>query len=228
MLRQHADVLFDMDSAGHLVRLNEDSDEPPPRLFLARGGISHEAWFRTDVSEETAQACREIAADLPPWVGGEPPRALYDRLRVALTRDTDITAESAGPAFRFGPRVELPTDVEVRLIDAGSAHLLERFFPYTRSVLASRRPVVGVVVDGAVVSACYSARSRPTAAEAGVDTEEPHRRKGLGALVVSRWRDALEAEGRAQLYSTTWDNHASLAVARRLGLIAYADTLSIT
>ena len=124
--------------------------------------------------------------------------------------------------------MELPTDAEVRLIDAGSAHLLERFFPYTRSVLASRRPVVGVVVDGAVVSACYSARSRPTAAEAGVDTEEPHRRKGLGALVVSRWRDALEAEGRAPLYSTTWDNHASLAVARRLGLIPYADTLSIT
>jgi len=175
-----------------------------------------------------AQAGREIAADLPPWDGGEPPRALYDRLRAALTRDTDITAQAAGPAFRFGARVELRTDAEVRLIDAASAHLLERFFPYTRSVLASRRPVVGVVVDGAVVSACYSARSRPTAAEAGVDTEEPHRRKGLGALVVSRWRDALEAEGRAPLYSTAWDNHASLAVATKLGLIAYADTLSIT
>jgi hypothetical protein len=57
---------------------------------------------------------------------------------------------------------------------------------------------------------------------------EPHRDRGFGALVVTAWRDAVEREGRQPLYSTTWDNGASWAIARRLGLVPYADTLALT
>jgi hypothetical protein len=37
----------------------------------------------------------------------------------------------------------------------------------------------------------------------------------------------MRASGRIPLYSTSWTNTASLAVARKLGLVAYANTWSI-
>ena len=216
-----------MDPEGRLVGLNEPGDEPPPRLFLARGRVSHQIWCRADVGRATAEACRAIAAVLPPWDGERSDESLFEPVRAAIGREAPVTWESSGPAYRFGERVDLGLDAEATLIDDRSAHLLERYFPYTRTVLAARSPVVGVILDGWVVSACFSARQRSTASEAGVATEDPYRGRGLASLVVSRWREAIESSGSQPLYSTSWDNLASLAVARKLRLIAYAETLSL-
>ena len=137
-----------------------------------------------------------------------------------------IDPEAFGPAYVFGDPVE-PGPGEAILIDEASAPLLARHFPYTLEVFAARSPVIGVIEGGRVVSACYSARRRPAAIEAGVATEEPYRGRGYGPLVVAKWREAVEAIGAQPLYSTWWENHASRAVARKLGLIAYAETLSL-
>ena len=136
-------------------------------------------------------------------------------------------SESNGPAYRFVERAEVRTKAEAKVVDETSAHLLERHFPYTQSVLTSRMPIVGVVVDGWVVSACYCARKRSGACEAGVDTEKLYQNRGLGTLVVSAWRNEVEKEGGQPLYSTSWDNLASRAVARKLRLIPYAETFSL-
>lgn len=228
LLHHHADVLFRMDATQRLIGLNEPGDDPAPRLFLARGRTSSQIWFREDVSAATVEACGAMARRLPPWDGQEPTSSLYDPLRNVLANEGPIVAESKGPAYRFGQGVAVRIDAEAKVVDETSAHLLERFFPYTRLALTSRRPVVGVVVDGSVVSACYCARKRPNACEAGVATEEPYQGRGLGTLVVSAWRDAVEEEGRQPLYSTSWENLASRAVARKLQLIPYAETISLT
>jgi GNAT superfamily N-acetyltransferase len=227
LLDQHPNVLFRVDRRGRLVGLNEPGDDLPPRLFLARGETAHRIWFGADVGEATMEACRAIARELPGWDGQQPAASLYDSMRAAVALEAPIVDETNGLAYRFGERVDIPTETDARVIDAATAHLLESNFPYTRSVLALRSPVVGVVVDGAVVSACYCARTRPNACEAGVDTIEPYRGRGLAALVVSAWRDAVETEGCEPLYSTSWDNLASRAVAAKLRLIPYAETLSL-
>jgi RimJ/RimL family protein N-acetyltransferase len=227
LLDRHADVLFRMDDHQRLVGLNELGDDPPPRLFLARGETTHRIWFGADVGEGTIETCRAIARELPRWDGQQPAASLYDSIRAALALEAPIVDETNGPAFRFGERVDIPTETGARVIDAASAQLLEYNFPYTRSILALRSPVVGIVVDGSVVSACYCARKRPNACEAGVDTVEPYRGRGFAALVVSAWRDAVETLGREPLYSTSWDNLASRAIAARLRLIPYAETVSL-
>jgi GNAT superfamily N-acetyltransferase len=197
-------------------------------LFLARGPSSSLIAFRDDVSQATVELCRRIVTGLPLWDGSPAESSVYAELTSVLAIDRSITEQSHGPAFTFGGRVATDPDITVTRIDGASAALLDRFFPYTRSILGDRRPVVGVVVGDAVVSACYSARRGPRACEAGVDTEEPFRGRGYGAAVVVAWRAAVEEEGRVPLYSTSWDNAASLALARKLGLVAYADTLSLT
>jgi hypothetical protein len=227
LLLQHVDVLFETDGQGRLIRLNEPGDDPPPRIFLARGRRGHELRSSVGVPDRTAARCREIAAQLSPWDGEPTDRSAFDPLRDIVARDASIGSESIGPAFRFGERVDVSAGLDAAIIDERSAHLLERYFPYTRSVLAARSPVAGAIVDGWIVAACFSARKTPTASEAGVATEEPYRGRGLAPLVVSAWRDAVERTGRQPLYSTEWDNAPSRAVARKLRLVAYAESLSL-
>ena len=227
LLLQHVDVLFETDGRDRLIGLNEPGDDPPPRVFLARGRRGHELRCSTDVPEPTAARCHEIASRLPPWDGEPSVRSAFDPLRDVLEPDAQRDPESIGPAFRFGERVEVTGGADATIIDERSAHLLERYFPYTRTVLAARSPVAGVIIDGWVVAACFSARKTQTASEAGVATEQPYRGRGLAPLVVSVWRDAVERSGRQPLYSTEWDNAASRAVARKLRLVSYAETLSL-
>ena len=53
-----------------------------------------------------------------------------------------------------------------------------------------------------------------------------YRGHGLAQRVTAAL--AIRASGRVPLYSTSWTNHASLAVARKMGLEMYASTWSIS
>jgi len=226
-LNQHASVLFEMDARGRITRLNEpDPETEAPRIFLARGRASMLMLFRDDVPDDIAARLGGIAHELPSWDGEPTDRRDLDRLRDGVLESIGDAEQSHGPAFRFNGLLPQPLRDDLKLIDRASASLLDQNFPYTRSVLDWRSPVIGVVRDDAVVSACYSARRRPIACEAGVDTVEAYRGAGLASAVVSAWADAVKAAGMTPLYSTSWDNAASLRVAAKLGLDAYADTLS--
>ena len=80
---------------------------------------------------------------------------------------------------------------------------------------------------GYPVSICFCARKSGNAAEAGVDTTAASRGRALAPRVVAAWALAIRASGRIPLYSTFWHTTASLAVARKLGLVQYASDWSI-
>lgn len=88
--------------------------------------------------------------------------------------------------------------------------------------IEGRAPVLAVLEDGHAVSICHCARRSGEAAEAGLHPLSESRGRGLAPLVTAGWGLAIRASGRIPLYSTSWVNDASLAVARKLGLIAYA------
>ena len=87
--------------------------------------------------------------------------------------------------------------------------------------------MAALVEDGAAVSLGFSARLTTRVAEAGVNTVEAYRGRGYAPTVVTAWAHAIRATGRIPLYSTSWDNRASRAVARKLGLVQYAADLSV-
>ncbi len=89
-------------------------------------------------------------------------------------------------------------------------------------------PIAVVRADNSeVASVCHSARSTSGAAEAGVETADEYRGRGYGSLAVLKWAAAVREGGRMPLYSTEWENTASRALARSLGLICYAEDLHI-
>jgi predicted GNAT family acetyltransferase len=71
-------------------------------------------------------------------------------------------------------------------------------------------------------------RVTPTAHEAGVETPKQFRGRGYGGQVVAAWASAVRSLGCIPLYSTSWQNVASQAVAHKLGLVQYGTDLHIT
>jgi len=70
-------------------------------------------------------------------------------------------------------------------------------------------------------------RASETIHIAGVETLPSRQARGLGSRVVSTWAKAVRTLGAVPIYSTTFDNIRSQALARRLKLIPKASEFSI-
>ena len=140
-----------------------------------------------------------------------------------------VQSSYVGPAYRFPSELPAPI-VETTRLAYGELHLLGRMgwnVNAEAEQFAAREPYVAVIADGAVVSVCFCARLTDRAAEAGLETLEGYRGRGYGPAVTAAWARAIRASGRIPLYSTSWDNLASQAVAGKLGLVQYATDLSL-
>lgn len=130
----------------------------------------------------------------------------------------------SGPVFTFPPAIAATRGVSV-ITDLSQ---LERHFRgWTADELPERSPIIGVLDDGHAVSVCFCARRTPAAAEAGLETASNFRGRGLGARVATAWGRAIRTSGRLPLYSTSWDNVASLGVARAIELSPCASDWSL-
>ena len=133
----------------------------------------------------------------------------------------------SGPAFAFPQDLRTPAPGREVVIDDESP--LGRHFTgwVPGEIAAGRSPVMAVCADGDPVSICFCARRSTVAAEAGVETAAPFRGRGYAPRVTAAWASAVKNTGLMPLYSTGWDNSASLAVARKLQLITFATDWSI-
>jgi hypothetical protein len=119
---------------------------------------------------------------------------------------------------------DLPCDDRAREIDAKEDSGWREAFPWLAEHFEAMAPVVIAFADGQPASVCHSPRGCSTfAAEAGVETLEPFRSRGLATAAVARWAKAIQSTGRLALYSTSWENAASLGVARRLSARLYGE-----
>jgi hypothetical protein len=88
--------------------------------------------------------------------------------------------------------------------------------------------MAALIVEGRAVAVCCSGRRTSLAHEAAVETAPVVRRRGYATQVVPMWARAVRELGRVPLYSTSWQNEGSLALARSLGLIQFGTDLHIT
>ena len=217
----HLQTLFLLNGDGRIVGTREPEPSAAALFCLIRGATDC-AWA--------------VRADVPPDVADELDRLAREESPVSDFRDAPLHAEryialvrgrcDSGPAFAF-PDELAPPHGTVLIDDTGA---LGRHFPElnAREVPYRTPPIAAVVEEGRTVSICFSSRRSDIAAECGVETAEEYRGRGLAARVTAAWALAVRASGRVPLYSTSWSNAASLAVARKLGLVPYAGRWSIT
>ena len=215
----HLQTMFLLNSDGRIQATREPEPSPGPLFSLIRGTASWVWAVRADVPQELADELDGFAREEPP---------------VSDLRDTPMHAEQykslvkgevdSGPAFRFPEAIAQPHGTvfieDIALLD-------HHFSGWKASEIPWRSPIMAVVEGGHAVSVCFCARRSDVAAEAGLETAVAFRGRGLGPRVTAAWALAIRASGRIPLYSTAWSNEASLAVARKLGLVVYASTWSL-
>lgn len=228
LLEMQIEALFTQDDRGRIVAVNEPEDGPAPRFFFGRTSEGNRWRVRRDLPEAAARRLEDLAIREP--VGGDiraMPRQL-DAMLAVLSEAGEGRVGHVGPAYRFPDDLDAPTGVT--RITASNARLLRSMPAYLADVergLDVYEPRLVVIEDGVAVSICNSARLTDRAAEAGVDTLADYRSRGYASRVVAAWALAIRETSRTPLYSTSWDNLASQAVARTLGLVMYGSDLSL-
>jgi len=225
----HVRALFTCDPESRLLFINEPgiTIAPAPRLFLGRTRTANIWRFRADLPESLSQELDLLCADEPPVSTDfkEMPRHA-ERYKRLLEKHAPIKSVSNGPAYYFsadiGPSRQ-PVDVTEK--DAMSLRL---GFEELIEELADWQPFVALIVDVHAVSVCRSVRITPEAHEAGVDTLPDFRGRGYAVDVAAAWASRVRARGAIPLYSTSWENDASQAVARKLHLACYGADFSVS
>lgn len=136
-----------------------------------------------------------------------------------------VTAIRAGPLYAFPD--DAPAISGCVAIDRTNLKLLEG--PLNEWIEDAEHgvPMVAAVVHRRAVSVCASVRVSATVHCAGVETAPDYRGQGFAPRVVAAWAKMVRASGAEPFYATTFDNLASQAVARRLGLNLIGSEFSI-
>lgn len=220
-----AAALFTHDAAGRIVTSNESDPTRAPRLFLGRTRDGNVWRFRDDLSAELAGRLEQILATEPPLGDPQSRPATFDALCEALAAEDPVSSVWEGPAWHFPETI--PTSGNVTAMGPENEAMLRQHYPWTAGHLEEVWPCFAVVEDGVGVAICFSARLTPDAAEAGVDTVAAYRGKGYAPRATAAWARAIRESGQAPIYSTSWGNLASQAVARKLGLVLFGAELSL-
>lgn len=197
--RLQLETLFVLNDAGRIVSTREPNPGPGPRFMLIRDRFACAWAVHADVSPSSAAELDRLASEEPPTDQVRHEPVHATRYRGLVEGQVDF-----GSAFTFPGVLPMPVDI---VPIATLAQLQHQFREWTADELPERPAV---------------------AAEAGVETAPRFRGRGLAGLVTAAWAQAIHASGRLAIYSTSWSNPASLAVARKLGLTVCASDWSLS
>jgi hypothetical protein len=218
------DLLYERDGSGRLLR-SRDHSVRAPLLHLVRT-VQGNRWLlsaalsedeRTEI--EAALAKEPVLSELASMEATPP---VLEGVRELLAKREGVRGETGGPAFVFSEPPFTGTAAE----ELGAVTDLRAVpeLQWLRDVTDRERPVyVWRNAQGEVVSLCHCSRSTQAGAHAGVETAAAFRGNGFAVQVVASWANAIRAGGRTPLYSTSWSNAASRAVARKLGLVMFGE-----
>ena len=224
----HARTLFTHNAESRLLFVNEPGSHvaPAPRLFLGRTRIGNVWRFRADLPETLTRELDRLCAAEPPLNAefNEPARYAENYVRI-LEEHAPVGKTWAGPAYYF-PEDIVSSGQSIALTENDRAKL-EDGFEELVTELQTWQPFIALVEQGRAVSVCRSVRITPAAHEAGVETLPDFRARGYAKDVTAEWGLRVRADGAIPLYSTTWENTASQALAQKLRLTCYGTDFEI-
>ena len=224
-MRVHVETLFTRDRAGRLLQVNALGHGTAPRFLLGRTIHANDCWFRNDLSDELIADLRSLChAERVGDVNASSDQATPFITR--LSREAPVSTIYTGPAFCFAETSI--TSHDAIAVTSENVAVLSPYLDPWREDVAAGMPMAAVLDHGCAVAVCCSVRVGHEAHEAGVETHPDFRGRGHAAAAVRAWATMVRELGRMPLYSTSWDNTASRALARSLGLVQYGATLQLT
>lgn len=228
LMNLHISAGFTQNARTRLLFVNEPENAviPAPRLFLGRTREGNVWRFRADLSEKLCEELDALCANEPPLEAEftELPRHLETYIRL-LESNAPVKDISNGSAYQFTNDIA-PLN-HLTLVTEDNSEILHGGFEKLIEELPAWQPFVALAKKNRAVSVCRSVRLTSEAHEAGVETLPEFRGNGYAEEVVSEWARLARIAGAIPLYSTTWENTASQAVARKLGLKCFGVTTNI-
>ncbi len=227
----HLRCLYHHDARDRVQGARQPGGGPAPLFHVGRTRLGNLWRFGVGLPEDRVSELSRLAGRECPLPEGAPAPApeRLEAFRAVLAAAASRLVLWRGPAYRFPQRILAP-DAPVVEVTVDRAELLVDGFDDWLPELSQRQPCVAALEGGRAVSLCCPSRPlevpgspRCPASEAGVETLASHRGRGLAAAAVAGWARATRARGGEPIYSTSWANRASLAVARKLELIAYGE-----
>ena len=196
---------------GHrLVRIPCAEPDDIPRVYVVQHEDGRAAYVRHDVPAHIH--ARLIA--LPP----EEVMRDHELVTRLLAEDAPCEQVNRGTSYVVPSHAFSSGDYpDVARLGLESRAVLEDFASVLGAIV-TRSPVFAVLADGRVASMCVSARENDVAAEAWVETRPEFRQRGFARQVTAAWGHDVVRRGKIAFYSHLWENIASEAVARSLGL----------
>jgi hypothetical protein len=218
LMEIHVHVLFEHDDNGRLTVLNEPPKDIAPLVFIGTTRLGSVIRYSNTLDAKLVEGL-EKAFDTEP----------DERLGKVLTlvnKERPIHDVWFGPAYVF-PSIEAGTCPRITQVTNENKEILQPLFPYTFEDFDYKQPCYVIIEDNMPVSICCSARQTSRAAEASLFTHGNYRGRGYGVDVAKAWAAEVQKQGRLALYSTSWNNFASRAVAKKLQLIEHGTDFHI-
>ncbi|MEI6530264.1 MAG: GNAT family N-acetyltransferase [bacterium] len=228
LISKRHDLLFRTNAAGELISINEPLEadaQPAPAIYVcfAKGRflLKHGA----GVPEDWIKNLWEILSRVD-GTAEVPHTEIEALIRKSALGHADITEIEKGPAFYIPQKPARTTNVIE--INQWNRDVLELHFQYTHRHWDRLQPCLAKVIDDKAVAICRTVRRSSFGLECGVDTTLEFRKRGFGAETVAFWASKVWSEGLIPCYSTQWENKASLALAKKLGMIQYATDILVS
>src|SRR5690606_9215179 len=224
LLAIQLEVLFARTPSGELLATRDPTPRAAPRVFVGRS-VDGNVWaLRADLAPGTKAELSRLLAAEPPVA---PERDAGLRCRERILDLLGAAREVRGPAYVLGDA--LPHGDQAREITRSDLDRCRHAFPWLAEELEAVAPVAVAFCGDEPAAICHAPRGvTAAAAEAGVETLPRFRRRGLATAAVACWARAVQRSGRLALYSTSWQNRASLALARRVSAHPYGEDWQVT
>lgn len=214
LLRLHIEAVWGVrlpPIAQENVELLREGIQPPWKLYAADMAGERVAIWRPDVaaSEREALLIRANEAFTLPLTERVAPHISRE---VAFHQVASPTI-SVAAARQIARLVTSDDQAVVEIFDPGE---VEYYFHPDRGLL------IGVIVEGRLLSLAHSSRRTAQACELGVDTLPEARRKGYALAATLLWAAEVTQEGLVPFYSASAENTASLGLAAAAGYRAFA------
>ncbi|HLI07792.1 MAG TPA: GNAT family N-acetyltransferase [Ktedonobacteraceae bacterium] len=198
------------------IELLREGVQPPWKLYVAEMAGEQVAIWRPDVPASEREALLAPAGEALaiPQTGHVAPH-IHREVVLQQVASPAISIEAAQHIAR------LLTPGDRTLVDIFAPGEVEYYFH------PDRRPLVGVIVEGRLLSLAHSSRRTVRACELGIDTLPEARRKGYALAATLLWATAVTQEGLVAFYSASVENVPSLALAAAAGYRVFAQAVMI-
>ncbi|MEZ5553372.1 MAG: GNAT family N-acetyltransferase [Pseudomonadales bacterium] len=225
LMHAHVAAMYEHNARDRMLCINDWLKRPAPLFWMGRTANSWSWRLRSDLPIDQSAA---LEAALRSWRWTDSASAVETANQraemVRLLADLGVAGETvSGPTFVCRKNFTHPLSgrYQTRAVTAAQQGLLRDGLEAWVPDVAHQQPFVVSLDDDQAVSVCASVRITQTAHAAGVETLPAFRRRGHGVNAVAAWAARVQAAGALALYSTTWDNAASRAVATRLQMVEF-------